>query len=843
MKKIKRLVSLLLSVFLLLSLSVSASAAGNDGYVFPDVGEKSAEMLVKPGQYEITVGVPGAVSASTYSEVIIMVDASSSQGDNLDKLKTMLVDLAEEILHNDGSIRITLMGFGMGPRTVGSFYNAETLASYLAGVTQADLRQGVSATNCEAALNHVREYIENSSRLNQTFVIFTSDGNTNMDETKFDLSSWTEHPEWYMNGAKISHIASYAAGGQADYLLSGGSMFAATAELYPNESLEVELSRNQYGAGSEGHKLAVDKLYNAIIQSEESQIAYVNAVWEEAFSYAGLTYGTSYSTSETEKVFLDFANGVLTNSYLCSIHGMANAGFYPDHYYLSSWGGRAADAADQLAANDKVLELYMIDFAAKNNTWMNPNCENANRVTASNISYQSANTYSSAVDKIQSLAGEMFTTLYSDATVVDPMSVWVDLDPSSIRIYEDDLLIYQYGTGWLYEDKQPAANPITLSVAENGNAQITWRIKDGPLLYTDRYFLKYIVDVDETVPGFEYGKEYPANDPTHVEYTDEDGQQQEVPVDVPDVYEPTEPDDFDSGEKGFRLYKASQIDKTPISDITFDIYKVQLGEGDVVNPIPTAEEIAKYGVPSNLIASITTNGAGYASYNLTDNGYDNGRYLFVERENSKVVSPAAPFYVMIPMPNQETGELLNIVTIQPKNTPIEPEEPPIPPDIPDEPDEPENGKISIIKHNSTDKSQKLAGAEFQIYRLAGSEEEPTLTVDYNEQSIGLVPVTLNGESVTVTTDENGYGLSSSLDFGLYFLVETKAPDGFDLLEKPVAVFVTSSSHLAGYEVYIPNNPGVRLPETGGSGIYSYTMLGTMMCLVAGYLLLKKKKAV
>ena len=79
------------------------------------------------------------------------------------------------------------------------------------------------------------------------------------------------------------------------------------------------------------------------------------------------------------------------------------------------------------------------------------------------------------------------------------MSKWVTLDPSSIRIYEDDLLIYRYGEGWLYEDKQPAADPITLENNDDGRYQITWRIKDGNLLYSDRYFLKYIVDVDETV--------------------------------------------------------------------------------------------------------------------------------------------------------------------------------------------------------------------------------------------------------------------------------------------------------------------------------------------------------
>lgn len=838
MKKMKRFFALLLSVALVLSLGTTASAAENDGYTFPDLGEKTADMLINPGQYEITVGVPGAVSTSTYSEVIIMVDASSSQGANLEKLKAMLVDLAEQILHNDGSMRITLMGFGMGPKTVGSFYNAETLASYLAGVTQADLRQGVSATNCEAALDHVRKYIENSPSLNQTFVMFTSDGNTNMDETEFALSTWTAHPEWYMSGATKAMIASYAAGGQADLLLSGGPMLSATAKLYPSEAAAVELA-----GSSEERSAAVDALYAAITATEESGIAYVNAVWAEAFAHSGLTYAdnVTYSTSRLEKVFLDFHGGVLTNSYLCTIHGMKNASFYPDWYNLSTWGARAADAADALASNPKVLELYMLDFSKGTNTWMNPASTTGNQVTAGNITYQQSSNYASAIDSIHSLAGEMFTTLYNNATVVDPMSKWVDLDPSSIRIYKDDLLIYEYGTGWIYENEQPAANPITLGTDENGNAVITWRIKDGPLLYTDRYFLKYIVDVDETVEGFEYGKEYPANDPTHVEYTDENGNKQTVPIEVPEVYEPTAPDDFEEGEMGIQIYKSSRIDKKPLSDITFDIYKVEPAKGDVVSLKPEAEEVAKYAVPENLIASITTNGRGYASYNMTQNGYGEGRYLIVERANAKIVTPVDPFYVVLPMYGED-GVPTDVVVIKPKNTPVEEEEPPIPPVIPDEPEEPENGQLSVIKHSSADESALLPGAQFQIYRVAAAGEEPTLTVTHEGTELGLVPVMIGGEPVTIETDENGYALSPALEFGLYFLVETQAPSGYNLLEDPIPVWVTSSSHLAEYAVKVPNNPGVELPETGGPGIYHIVGFGALLTMMALLLLMKKRNA-
>jgi len=541
-----------------------ALADSSDGYELSDLGEKTADALVIPGQYEITVGVPGAVSTEKYSEIIVMVDASSSQGANLASLKTMLVDLAEEVLHNDGSVRLMLMGFGFGPALVGSFYNAETLEAYLVDVTQSDLRQGTSATNCEATLKFVSNYINNSDKLDQTYVVFTSDGNANMDETPFSLSTWDEHPEWYYKNNPVSFIAEYAVSGQKYQYLSGGHSLEATTTLYPEDAVAIELAISQYGADSETVSALIDTMAPKILASEATQIAYVDASFRAAFENAGYVYSDAvgYTTSQLEKVFLDYADGAVYNTFLCSIHRMVNAGMHPDWYNLSTWGARAAAAANELADNAKVHELYMVDFKIDDD-WMNPTGTNAHRVTSDNITYMTADGFSAAIDRIETLGDEMFTTLYKDTTVVDPMSKWVTMDPSSIRIYEDDLLIYEYGKGWLYEDKQPAADPITLSTNAEGRTVITWRIKDGALLYTDRYFLKYVVNVDETVEGFEYGKEYPANDPTYVEYTDENGENQSVPVEVPNVKQPTDPDDIAEGEYGLRIYKGSQIDDKP----------------------------------------------------------------------------------------------------------------------------------------------------------------------------------------------------------------------------------------------------------------------------------------
>lgn len=341
--RMKSIVTLLLAM-LLVWMNIPALAAEGSELTFSDLGKKTADALVTPGQYEITVSVPGAVSTEKYGEIIVMVDASSSQGGNLDKLKTMLVDMAEEVLHNDGSMRMTLMGFGMGPRLVGSFYNAETLESYLKNVTQSDLRQGVSATNCEGALEFVHDYIEKSSKLGETVVIFTSDGNANMDETPFALSTWREHPEWYFNNVAFTNIVSYAAGAQADLYQSGGRTLEATAALYPDEAIAVEMAISQHGASSEEASTAVNAFYTAVTSdSEDAQAAYLDATYKAVLENSGLTYDddTLYSTSRLEKAFLEYESGYMSNAYLCTIHGMLSAGFYPDYYNLSTWGARS----------------------------------------------------------------------------------------------------------------------------------------------------------------------------------------------------------------------------------------------------------------------------------------------------------------------------------------------------------------------------------------------------------------------------------------------------------------------------------------------------------------------
>ncbi|MBR6527661.1 MAG: LPXTG cell wall anchor domain-containing protein, partial [Lachnospiraceae bacterium] len=106
---------------------------------------------------------------------------------------------------------------------------------------------------------------------------------------------------------------------------------------------------------------------------------------------------------------------------------------------------------------------------------------------------------------------------------------------------------------------------------------------------------------------------------------------------------------------------------------------------------------------------------------------------------------------------------------------------------------------------------------------------------------------------TITTDENGDALIFGLEAGTYYLVETKAPAGYNLLSYPVQVTLDQTSHHTGdieatqeieeidRTVYVANSNTFRLPETGGIGTAVFTLVGSLMMGGAGVMLVNKKR--
>ena len=134
--------------------------------------------------------------------------------------------------------------------------------------------------------------------------------------------------------------------------------------------------------------------------------------------------------------------------------------------------------------------------------------------------------------------------------------------------------------------------------------------------------------------------------------------------------------------------------------------------------------------------------------------------------------------------------------------------------------------IKIDKFVNGSPNTKLAGAKFDLYRTATTEETNaggTVTIPHtNVQGIKLESdlVTDNNGSATFKKYEaNG----TKYD---YYLVETKAPHGYNILAEAVKVNFTDAEATNGvYTVKVPNSSGITLPITGDEGIVIFTVIG------------------
>mgnify|MGYP004686166185 FL=1 len=96
----------------------------------------------------------------------------------------------------------------------------------------------------------------------------------------------------------------------------------------------------------------------------------------------------------------------------------------------------------------------------------------------------------------------------------------------------------------------------------------------------------------------------------------------------------------------------------------------------------------------------------------------------------------------------------------------------------------------------------------------------------------------------VKTDNDGAAYFKGLANGDYYLVETKAPDGYNQLTEPHKVTVAGSStdttKLTAI-AKVANSTGTELPSTGGMGTTVFYVLGFALVMGAVVLLVTKKR--
>ena len=145
------------------------------------------------------------------------------------------------------------------------------------------------------------------------------------------------------------------------------------------------------------------------------------------------------------------------------------------------------------------------------------------------------------------------------------------------------------------------------------------------------------------------------------------------------------------------------------------------------------------------------------------------------------------------------------------------------------------GGLALVKTDASNQARRLAGAVF------------TLNVKNEDGSFTPVPFytdpAMTQQTEQAVTDANGSALFCGLAYGTYYLIETEAPEGYNLLSEPVELVINGTSHLEENAVTVTNSARFQLPETGGIGTALFTFGGAGILGAAALVLLggRRKK--
>ena len=152
--------------------------------------------------------------------------------------------------------------------------------------------------------------------------------------------------------------------------------------------------------------------------------------------------------------------------------------------------------------------------------------------------------------------------------------------------------------------------------------------------------------------------------------------------------------------------------------------------------------------------------------------------------------------------------------------------------------------IKIDKHVNGAEGAKLANAKFDLYRTATAEEiaaGSSVTIPHTTVPVILLESGLTTNASGVATFEKYEANDTRY---AYYLVETKAPTGYNLLSNAVEVHFTDAqvAETNGiYTVEIENTSGIQLPITGGTGTVIFTIIGIALMVGAVVLFVVSRK--
>lgn len=146
-----------------------------------------------------------------------------------------------------------------------------------------------------------------------------------------------------------------------------------------------------------------------------------------------------------------------------------------------------------------------------------------------------------------------------------------------------------------------------------------------------------------------------------------------------------------------------------------------------------------------------------------------------------------------------------------------------------------DSEVELLK---TDKNGKpLSGGKFELYQKNNNKEDKIIK---------------NGDKDYYQTDKNGKVNITLEDTGDYYFVEVEAPKGYKLSSQKYEFKVEKGKnakvHITNEKIISKNSQnsggssgGSRLPKTGSSSTIIYTIIGSVIVVLGGYLVLNKKK--
>lgn len=166
-------------------------------------------------------------------------------------------------------------------------------------------------------------------------------------------------------------------------------------------------------------------------------------------------------------------------------------------------------------------------------------------------------------------------------------------------------------------------------------------------------------------------------------------------------------------------------------------------------------------------------------------------------------------------------------------------------------------KLVIDKYKEGNSGIKLANAKFVLYKEvtvdSEGDAEPAIVKKYYKYDDNAVTWVDNIEDATYkTTDQNGAAEFVGLEDGKdYYLLETEAPEGYNLLDEALKVEINGSASLdpeanvaavLTQTALVGNSVGAILPSTGGIGTTVFYAVGIVLMAGAVFFVVRRKRA-